>query len=90
MYIAVDEYVYDITNFADGHPGGLAVLKMHAGTDATEQFYALHNKSVLTKYHDKLCVGHFISDGQEAPTGDVKLPEVDEEDLVSKVPYGKI
>jgi hypothetical protein len=30
---------------------------MVAGTDATTQFNALHTQSVLTKYHDKLCVG---------------------------------
>jgi len=86
MYIAIDEYVYDITEFSDMHPGGLAVLKMHAGTDATEQFYALHNKDVLEKYHDRYCVGFY--DGAEGET--LSLPETDAEDLVSGVPYGEI
>ena len=91
MFIAIDEFVYDITDFADVHPGGLAVLKMHAGTDATEAFYALHNEDVLTKFHDKLVCGRFVDAGEAAPEGEsLRLPEKDAEDLVSAVPYGEI
>eukprot|EP00656_Telonema_subtile_P006090 TRINITY_DN12797_c0_g1_i2.p1 TRINITY_DN12797_c0_g1~~TRINITY_DN12797_c0_g1_i2.p1 ORF type:complete len:546 (+),score=132.18 TRINITY_DN12797_c0_g1_i2:186-1823(+) len=87
--IAIDGYVYDITKFTNMHPGGAAVLKMVAGQDATDQFYALHNKSVIEKYHDKLCVGHLVDDGEKCED-DLKLPEVDPEDLISKVPYAEI
>jgi alkylation response protein AidB-like acyl-CoA dehydrogenase len=86
MYLAIDDYVYDVTRFADLHPGGAAVLRMVAGTECTEQFYALHNKEVLTKYHDKFCVG-VLADGAHANATTLKLPEKTPEELVSMVPY---
>ena len=70
------------------HPGGLAVLKMHAGTDCTKQFYALHTRAVLEKYHDKLVVGRYLGEGGRVPSGaTLKLPE---KDLISAVPYTEI
>ena len=74
------------------HPGGLAVLKMHAGTDCTKAFYGLHTKAALEKYHDKLVVGRYLGDGGTVPTGEttLKLPEKDAEDLISTVPYSEI
>jgi len=75
-----------VTKFSNLHPGGLAVLRMVAGEDATEQFYALHKKDVLTKYHDKLCVG-VIADGEQT---DLARPEASGEELVSMVPYAEI
>mmetsp|Transcript_13242 Transcript_13242/g.15279 ORF Transcript_13242/g.15279 Transcript_13242/m.15279 type:complete len:545 (-) Transcript_13242:181-1815(-) len=86
MLIAIDEYVYDVTKFANLHPGGLAVFRMVAGTDATEQFYALHNKEILVKYHDRLCVG--VLEGSSY--NDLKLPEETAEHLISLVPYAEI
>lgn len=86
MLIAIDGYVYDITSFAEVHPGGLAVLRMVAGQDATKQFYALHTKAVLDKYHDKLCVG--VLQGSAAT--ELTKPEKKAEDLVSLVPYAEI
>jgi len=59
---------------------------MVAGEDATKQFYGLHTKDVLTKYHDKLCVGLL----EDSSKSDVKLPEKTGEDLVSLVPYAEI
>ena len=90
--IAIDDYVYDITKFGMFHPGGLAVLKMHAGTDCTKAFYGLHTKAALEKYHDKLVVGRYLGDGGTVPTGEttLKLPEKDAEDLISTVPYSEI
>jgi cytochrome b involved in lipid metabolism len=36
MMITIDDYVYDVTNFAKLQPWGVAVLKQVAGQDATE------------------------------------------------------
>jgi len=85
MLVAIDGYVYDVTRFSNLHPGGLAVFKMVAGTDCTEQFYALHTKDVLTKYHKQLVVGQLEGEKLEA-----KTPDDDLESLVSLVPYAEI
>ena len=82
----IDDYVYDVTKFANLHPGGLAVLRMVAGEDATKQFYALHNKDVLAKYHDKLCIGVL----EDSSKKDLKLEEATGEELISLVPYAEI
>ncbi|KZM23360.1 uncharacterized protein EKO05_0009790 [Ascochyta rabiei] len=56
MWCIVDHKVYDLTDFADAHPGGSVVLEQVAGTDATTTFYNLHRQEVLEKYSD-LCIG---------------------------------
>ena len=73
------------------HPGGLAVLKMYAGTDCTKQFFALHTTAVLEKYHDKLVVGRYLGESGRKPSEtSLKLPEKEAEDLISRVPYSEI
>lgn len=50
LYIVVDEDVYDLTKFADEHPGGKKILQRVAGKDASKQFWKYHNESILKKY----------------------------------------
>ncbi|KAK3299268.1 FMN-dependent dehydrogenase-domain-containing protein [Chaetomium fimeti] len=47
LWIAVDGLVYDFTDFAPTHPGGLSVLLEHAGKDGTEAYRAVHAPSLL-------------------------------------------
>jgi len=51
LWIVVDANVYDLSRFADLHPGGRAVLvdSAVAGQDATEAFYGLHRHEVLER-----------------------------------------
>lgn len=56
LWCIVDHRVYDLTDFADAHPGGSVVLAQVAGTDATTAFYNLHRNEVIQKYHT-LCIG---------------------------------
>lgn len=56
VWFIVDATVYDVSDFLDAHPGGEAVLRQVAGTDATVDFYNLHRHEVLTKYAD-LAIG---------------------------------
>jgi len=48
-WIIVDSRVYDVSKFANLHPGGAAVLLVDtiAGKDATEAFFGLHRQEVL-------------------------------------------
>ncbi|KAJ3187949.1 hypothetical protein HDU85_006342 [Gaertneriomyces sp. JEL0708] len=57
LWIIIDGRVYDISRFADLHPGGLTVLLDVAGKDATEEFYGLHRQSVLSKFGPKYEIG---------------------------------
>ncbi|CAK7235858.1 hypothetical protein SBRCBS47491_009438 [Sporothrix bragantina] len=57
QYIIVDNGVYDITGFADEHPGGAKILKRMAGRDASKQFWKYHSQKVLDKYTERLKVG---------------------------------
>ena len=37
LWIIIDDYVFDVTNFND-HPGGKKILLKYGGQDATEAF----------------------------------------------------
>ena len=38
LWVIIDDKVYDLTEYADEHPGGAAALAKHAGGDATKGF----------------------------------------------------
>ncbi|KAI0267691.1 peroxisomal acyl-CoA-dehydrogenase [Gloeopeniophorella convolvens] len=51
LWVIIDAKVYDLSRFANLHPGGKAVLADAdvAGQDATEAFYGLHRHEVLER-----------------------------------------
>ncbi|KAH9989450.1 acyl-CoA dehydrogenase/oxidase [Russula vinacea] len=51
QWVIIDAKVYDLSRFANLHPGGRAVLVdgAVAGQDATEAFYGLHRHEVLER-----------------------------------------
>ena len=57
MWIIINEYVYDITNFMSEHPGGKQILMNVAGKDATEYFEELHNPKVLKEVAEDYKIG---------------------------------
>lgn len=77
----IDSKVYDVTDFLDAHPGGEAVLRQVAGTDATDAFYNLHRHEVLTGKYAELAVGTI-----EGEKPQVVNPGPGE---LSKVPYAE-
>lgn len=81
LWCIVDHRVYDLTDFADAHPGGNVVLAQIAGTDATTAFYNLHRHEVIEKYRPSLCLG--VLEGE--------MPEVVEMAAgdLSQVPYAE-
>lgn len=61
--------VYDATPFLKDHPGGSDSILLVAGTDATEEFDAIHStkaKNMLLEYY----IGDLISRDLETPSGD--------------------
>mmetsp|Transcript_26609 Transcript_26609/g.67048 ORF Transcript_26609/g.67048 Transcript_26609/m.67048 type:complete len:385 (+) Transcript_26609:256-1410(+) len=57
LWIIVDNKVYDVSKFANVHPGGKHIFLDLKNGEATEAFYAFHRTEVLDKYHKKLCIG---------------------------------
>lgn len=47
LWVAIDGKVYDLTQFAKLHPGGVNVLYKYAGKEATEAFGRQHGKSII-------------------------------------------
>ncbi|KAH7021421.1 histidine phosphatase superfamily [Microdochium trichocladiopsis] len=56
-WIAIDNDVYDCTDFAVKHPGGAKILLGVAGKDATKKFDKYHRRYLLEKYKPALRVG---------------------------------
>ncbi|KAJ4302374.1 hypothetical protein N0V88_002518 [Collariella sp. IMI 366227] len=79
-WFIIDAVVYDVSDFLDAHPGGEAVLRQVAGTDATVAFYNLHRHEVLQKYAD-LAIGTVAGEKQSIIT-----PEIGD---LSPVPYAE-
>ncbi|GAA6009520.1 uncharacterized protein JCM10292_002607 [Rhodotorula paludigena] len=78
LWIVVNNDVYDLSRFADLHPGGAGVLVAPdiAGTDCTAAFFSLHRSDVLAKYA-RLKIGHLDvgpADDQQQPPYLVPAP----------------
>lgn len=73
--------VWDVSNFAEMHPGGVFPFFEYAGKDATDAFYGLHRQEVLVKYAPRLKIGVIAN---EKPQIEIPAP-----DAISKVPYAE-
>jgi len=80
-WIIINGGVYDVTSFAEVHPGGEELIRQYAGKDATEEFYSLHRHEVLSKYA-RLQIG-VLNDGSEEKF------ESAESANISEVPYAE-
>ncbi|KAI9336339.1 acyl-CoA dehydrogenase/oxidase, partial [Obelidium mucronatum] len=78
LWVAIDGLVYDLTEFADAHPGSALVLYRVGGTDATEAFYGLHRREVLQRFA-RLAVGR-VAGRSAAPDDFAEF---------SRVPFGE-
>ncbi|KAH8829970.1 acyl-CoA dehydrogenase/oxidase [Flagelloscypha sp. PMI_526] len=84
LWITIDSTVYNISKFADLHPGGSTVLYANgvAGKDATSVFFGLHRHEVLLKpQYSRLIIGKIK--GEEPQIKALAPGEI------SKVPYAE-
>jgi flavocytochrome c len=58
FWVVIHGWVYNLTNFANLHPGGSSAIQHLAGTDATVVFDSLHSLQLLEAIHGNI-VGKF-------------------------------
>ncbi|KAI8139052.1 acyl-CoA dehydrogenase/oxidase [Fennellomyces sp. T-0311] len=90
-WIIVENKVYDVTSFLNDHPGGKKILSKASGTDATVQFKAFHNPTVLKTYGPKLLIGEIDTGVEEVKTNneeEERSPLQVGETFGDMVPYG--
>ncbi|EIE91053.1 hypothetical protein G6F49_006953 [Rhizopus delemar] len=80
-WIIIDGAVYNVTTFAQLHPGGTQILLELGGKDVTDDFYGLHKQEVLVKYAPRLKIGTL-----EGEVSQAALPAFGD---LSTVPYGE-
>lgn len=80
LWCIIDSKIYDLTDFADAHPGGATVLEQIAGSETTTEFFNLHRLEVLQKY-DSLCIGTIKGEKPE-----INFPKAGD---LSLVPYAE-
>ncbi|KAJ6972427.1 delta8-sphingolipid desaturase [Populus alba x Populus x berolinensis] len=61
LWISIQGKVYDVSEWANEHPGGDVALMNMAGLDATDAFIAYH-PGTAWKYLDKLFTGYYLTD----------------------------
>ncbi|KAK0453029.1 peroxisomal acyl-CoA-dehydrogenase [Armillaria borealis] len=84
LWIIIDTKVYDLSRFADLHPGGSNVLFAEgiAGQDSTETFFGLHRHEVLLRpQYARLQIGTIAGEEES-----IKAPVPG---AISQVPYGE-
>ncbi|KAF9881431.1 cytochrome b5-like Heme/Steroid binding domain-containing protein [Colletotrichum karsti] len=67
MYVAIFGKVYDITDYAEFHPGGLKFLEENAGRNITELFVQHHSRNLdrVMKYLPELHIGRMVEERTE-------------------------
>ncbi|KAK4058340.1 hypothetical protein OIO90_000498 [Microbotryomycetes sp. JL221] len=64
LWVAIEGGVYDVTEFADEHPGGKKILVNSCGVDATEKFWKFHSKKVLNKTAAPMKIGQLAENSK--------------------------
>ncbi|KAF4445545.1 putative CYB2-L-lactate dehydrogenase (cytochrome b2) [Fusarium austroafricanum] len=52
VWLAINDQVYDFTDFAPNHPGGVDIIYRYAGKDASEEYNSFHAPSLVQKALD--------------------------------------
>ena len=59
ILIIIDGYKFDVTDYADSHPGGKKILQQYNNKDATKVFNEVngHSDGYILGLLDDFCVG---------------------------------
>lgn len=71
LWIIIDNYVYDVTEWQNEHPGGKRMLQKVGGKDATKQFHKYHDvDNIMRKFGIKYRIGK-LSDIEANPASNI-------------------
>jgi nitrate reductase (NAD(P)H) len=73
-WIIVKDRVYDCTEYLDLHPGGIESIVINGGTDATEDFVAIHSMKA-TKMLEKYYIGNLDTNSKSAVSSTTRPEE---------------
>lgn len=59
-WLIIDNNIYDVTEFANIHPGGKQLLYSVGGQDATDYFYELHREEILLEVASEFIIGSLV------------------------------
>ncbi len=59
IWIVINGYVYDVTNFLEHHPGTEKPFLSHAGKDASIGFNMTHPNIDISEVKDVVLIGEF-------------------------------
>ncbi|XP_032894949.1 acyl-CoA 6-desaturase isoform X2 [Amblyraja radiata] len=78
QWLVIDRKVYNITNWALKHPGGIRVISHYAGEDATDAFQAFHpNLTFVRKFLKPLLLGE-LAPGETGQDHQKKLELIED------------
>ncbi|KAK1489423.1 cytochrome b5-like Heme/Steroid binding domain-containing protein [Colletotrichum cuscutae] len=91
MYVAIENKVYNITDYAETHPGGLQCLVENGGRDITDLFNKYHqtNRNRVLKGLQELYIGNLIEQRQEYADDDVQSLVDDRPVLPHEIRFGR-
>ena len=70
IFVAIHGIVYDLTHFANKHPGGAETINRLGGTDATKVFSAMHSGKMLEQVEGHI-VGRLVETTETNPKKNV-------------------
>jgi len=63
-WVIIESKVYDVTEFAEEHPGGEHLIQEVFGQDATEGFNAIMHSDAAKEILEELYVGDLVPDSK--------------------------
>ncbi|RKK21581.1 hypothetical protein BFJ66_g17517 [Fusarium oxysporum f. sp. cepae] len=81
-WLVVNGVIWDVTGFAESHPGGSSIIREYFGRDASKSYNAVHGAGLIAKYLNEKEIGQLVEeDLQKRETTDTTnykdLPPLD-------------